>query len=385
MRRRFFGATVLLVSQLVSNAFATTGIKNNPVLTSLDGFSSFDQQPVINSNGDVAFTAIDSGGTSGVYFYSAADKQTYRQDFGPVQPSKPNLAMNSGGQIAFVGDNSAGEAIYSKTATSTGGGTVITIQGNNFSQYTNPALLDDGSILFTALDGSSKDAGYFAASSGGQIITIFGASGLSFSGTGDLAANNSGSFAVAGRDPNDGSLGVYAGSVSGGSIITISGANFSNMGTLSAARSGSKLAWSGTLTVNGSTSSNLYIASLSGGSVITITGNNFGQATITRGIVAGMQDPTPASRSLQEYSSDDGTFLGTALSDGDPLDGSTITDFSIGPNSLNDSGEFVFEATLADGRSGIYVGELPEPTILAPLVGGILLMSRRRSGSRRAA
>jgi hypothetical protein len=240
-------------------------------------------------------------------------------------------------------------------------------------------------MLFTALDGGSKEAGIYAASSTGQIITIFGSSSLSFNPSGDIAANNAGSFAVAGIDPNDGSLGIYAGSA-GGSIITISGANFSSVGTLSMSRSGSRLAWSGTVSLSGSSSSALYIADLSGGSVITVTGQNFGQCDIDSDGdgISDMIDPTSGARSL-EYFSDTGDLHGPLLSIGDSLDGSTITNFSIGPSSLNDNGEFVFDATLADGRSGTYVAMLPEPTVLMPLVGGILIMVRRRTGRRRAA
>ena len=277
MRTRFFGAFVLSISLLASSAFAITGIKDNPILTSVDGFSSFDQQPVINSNGDVAFTAIGSSGQDGVYYYSSKDSFVYRQDFGQVQPTKHQLTINAGGTIGMVGDTAAGEAIYTTTASVTGGGPLITIHGDNFSQYSSPSILDDGSMYFTAIDAGSKDAGYFRASSSGQIITIFGASSLSFVPTGDLAANNSGSFAMVGADPNDGSLGIYAGSASGGSIITIMGANFSSVSPLSVSHSGSKLAWSGTLSVSGSSSSSLYIANLSGGSVITLSGANFGR------------------------------------------------------------------------------------------------------------
>src|SRR5262249_50068163 len=146
--------------------------------------------------------------------------------------------------------------------------------------------------------------GIYAANSSGQIITIVGASGMAFTPSGDVAANNSGSFAVAGVDPNGGSLGIYGGSRNGGSIITISGSNFSRWTLLSAGRSGSSVAWGGTLSLGGgSSSSALYIADLDHGSVLTITGSGFGQCAVDSNgdVIVDETDPSTGQRSLMEY------------------------------------------------------------------------------------
>jgi hypothetical protein len=68
---------------------------------------------------------------------------------------------------------------------------------------------------------------------------------------------------------------------------------------------------------------------------------------------------------------------------GDPLDGSTITGLVMGRNGLNDQGQVVFSAELADGRQGIFVATpIPEPsTTLMFGIGSLAAMAlfqRRR-------
>ena len=51
----------------------------------------------------------------------------------------------------------------------------------------------------------------------------------------------------------------------------------------------------------------------------------------------------------------------------DTLFGSTVVALSAGRSALNDSGDFTFRYTLANGVSGIALTHVPEPAALAPL------------------
>jgi hypothetical protein len=71
------------------------------------------------------------------------------------------------------------------------------------------------------------------------------------------------------------------------------------------------------------------------------------------------------------------------------LDGSTVTSLSFG-RGINDAGQIAFEATLADGRTGIYRADLqtvPEPSslLLGCLGGASVLGFGRRASKKRPA
>ena len=85
-------------------------------------------------------------------------------------------------------------------------------------------------------------------------------------------------------------------------------------------------------------------------------------------------------------SSFDGIYTGQdpvqdkVIQTGDALGGSTVTALTYGNDALNDSGQVVFWAELANGTSGIYTATpVPEPStaILALFAIGTLLLLRR--------
>lgn len=71
---------------------------------------------------------------------------------------------------------------------------------------------------------------------------------------------------------------------------------------------------------------------------------------------------------------------------GDPLDGSTVAGINLGPHGLNDNGQLVFSALLANGSSGVYLlSPVPEPSSLALLAVGAACIAAgalRRRGRR---
>ncbi|HZZ42690.1 MAG TPA: hypothetical protein VFE58_07110 [Tepidisphaeraceae bacterium] len=69
----------------------------------------------------------------------------------------------------------------------------------------------------------------------------------------------------------------------------------------------------------------------------------------------------------------------TDLSTGDPLNGSTITDLYLSPDSLADNDQLIFYAALADGSSGLFITSIPEPASLTLLALPLLLIRRNRS------
>jgi len=74
---------------------------------------------------------------------------------------------------------------------------------------------------------------------------------------------------------------------------------------------------------------------------------------------------------------------------GDPLDGSTVISLAMGSEALNDAGQVTFWAKLSDGRQGIYVTSVPEPTTIllvlstasSAVAWGILRRRRRDDAS----
>lgn len=73
--------------------------------------------------------------------------------------------------------------------------------------------------------------------------------------------------------------------------------------------------------------------------------------------------------------------LDKVIATGDALDGSTVSQIAFGRGGLNDAGQVAFWARLADGRQGVYIAAVPEPSILALLAVGAATwtLHRRRS------
>jgi hypothetical protein len=75
----------------------------------------------------------------------------------------------------------------------------------------------------------------------------------------------------------------------------------------------------------------------------------------------------------------------TVIKAGDPLDGSTVLFLALSQTALNDAGQIVFTADLADGRRGVYVfTPVPEPGAMLAVAGlGLIAAAacRRRLAS----
>lgn len=69
------------------------------------------------------------------------------------------------------------------------------------------------------------------------------------------------------------------------------------------------------------------------------------------------------------------------LSVGDAFMGSTVTDLQFTHEGLGDGNQLAFMASLADGRTGIYVTSVPEPALAGLIVPAVYLLKRRRGRS----
>jgi len=85
----------------------------------------------------------------------------------------------------------------------------------------------------------------------------------------------------------------------------------------------------------------------------------------------------PGSTS-KEIRADAGAPTDKVIATGDPFMGSTVTDLGMSSLSLSNGGQLAFYAKLADGREGIYVTVVPEPSSVSLLLLGIALARKRR-------
>ena len=68
----------------------------------------------------------------------------------------------------------------------------------------------------------------------------------------------------------------------------------------------------------------------------------------------------------------DGVSLNTIIKAGDALFGSTVTDLNFGNRGLDEAGNVAFWYELADGRSGVAIAAVPEPSTVILLGVAVL-------------
>ena len=295
-----------IITTIVTNGFdgaITSGFNN------IGGAS-------VNNAGQVAFGGGNDNAIAGAWFGTGgapnAAGQSGHDGFGEGFPEQP--IINNSGSVVFVASNDSSPFFDSVWVRQSGGGlTSVATTGN--TSFTS----------FEQLDINANDVvGVIARSTGGGRSIHVG------SGTSNLTnvVDNTGAiddFLSFSMNDNDDLAFVTTNDSGGRSIYTLINGNLNEV-------------------VNTQTSSfsNLFNVSINNSGDILFDGivNN------SRGIFSGAN-----------------TTSDLVIGFGDALDGSTVSAVWFSRHGLNNNGDFVFEAQLNDGRTGLYVGsvQVPEP------------------------
>lgn len=384
----------ILVSFGICQATSMGDLIYSKIVDTNDGFTGFGTYSLSN-NGYVAFYGNFNGGSAGsngVFRSNGNGFTTIATNGfdGAITSGFNNLggaSVNSAGQVAFGGgnDNAVAGAWYGT------GGAPIAAGKTGFDGFgegfpEQPIISNSGSVVFVASNDSSPFFNtVWVRQSGGGLSAVATTGNTSFTSFEQLDINANDVVGVIARSTGGGrSIQVGTGSVNLTNVVDNTGAiddflsfsmnDHSDLAFLATNDSGGRSIYTlinGTLTevVNTQTSSfsNLFDVSI----------NDSGDILFS-GIVSG-------SRAI--YS---GANIATdrVIGFGDSLDGSTVSAVWLSRHALNDNGDFVFEAQLNDGRSGLFIAaaQVPEPqsamavALLGMLFGGGTLGRQRHAG-----
>jgi hypothetical protein len=295
--------------------------RGGPVTTvadSLTGPFSFFAEASINDNGDVAFVATSTDGSTNTLFKSGRRGLTTIVTTG----DGPNdflfifsPSINEKAVVAFSASTPGGVSGSFRGS----GGPLTTIVASNNTFFLLPAINDKGDVTVPFISG--QDAG-IVSGDGGPVTTLidqtgppgnFGTFTAPVAFFGEAAPiNNKGAVAFLGFS-GQGASAIFK--LNHGAMTTIAETttgSFIDLGSEPALNNRGNVAFLGTLP---------------GGA---------------QGIFTG---PDPVRDKVIQV--------------GDALDGSTVSDLTqaIGHSALNDGGAIAFVATLSDGRQGIFVAK----------------------------
>lgn len=336
-------------------------------------FSFVGLSPIINERGTVAFSADLDSGESGI-FTNDGGAITSIVDNKGVFDSFGSYAINDSGTVAFDADldgmeiEAGGRGIFTSN-----GGAITTIVDTNsplFSNFFEPAINNSDTVAF----GASRDEGGLGVftSNSGSITTI------SDKGLRAPSINDSGTVAF------EASLDMGGRSILRGNgelTTTIADSSgFLNNLQVPAINNNGTVAFNADFDTGGN---GIFIGS--GDSITDIADTN-GSFSIVRAVSINDSGTVAFGADLDDGG--EGIFTGSdpvkdkVITTGDLLFGSTVTSlFAFSNNFLNNSGQIVFHAQLANGTRVIARAEpmskppiaIPEPTsVLALFLFGIL-------------
>lgn len=276
------------------------------------GYSAFYDDPSLNNNAQVALYGYSSASGVGIFVTDGTTTTVIANIFGVFggYDTYDAPSINDTGFVGFHGDpkstfNGGVPGIYLGNGLTT---TVIADKNDGFSVFYGKAATNSaGAVVFRA--SLTTGGGALLVGDGGVLTTIADSLGT-LNGFADASINDSGLVAlVAGLDA--GGSGVFTGD--GGALTTVATTDASDYAS-----------FNGQVALN-SNGDLVFQASLDAGGVGLFTG----------------ADPV-ADKVIQQ---------------GDALLGSTVADLHIQVESINDFGQIVFWASLADGTKAIVRAE----------------------------
>jgi hypothetical protein len=339
--------------------------------------------PAIGPTGDVVFRAnLDVGGQviyrgNGGALISVADNSAPSAYLGFGDP-----VINASGTTAFLaGRKAGGQGIFTVNGATTGTVALTTGAGGLFSSLGSSSLAINSSGLVSFQGDKSGATGIHASVSGGSSFPIAESTGPYSSFAGFTNINDAGTVAFQ-ANLDAGGAGVFSGS--GGAVTTLAdssgiinttmnGPAINSLG-LSAFMAGLDAGGTGLFTSDGISLSTIATTAGPFNSFNTTVGNgpsiNSAGKIIFRAIPDSGSDgfydgPNPATNKV--------------IALGDALSGSTVNFLSALSGRMNDSGQFVFFATLNDGRNAIFRADpIPEPSSFVLAAGTMIFLRRRQ-------
>ena len=310
--------------------------------------------PSVNASGTVAFGATFAGG--GHLFTSSGGIPTPVYDQTVITPS-----INASGQIGFI---SQGNVYRFTSGTPANLGSLPTLYATTIS--------DSGNVYFTANSGLIPDK--FLVSDGVNITPVDHALGLiprqSFRPA--VSSNDHTAISFPSSGISRDSVGISATYTDPTIPPPFPNTEpFTAFGEadINASKTLVFQAFWGAITHNFYRDDNGVVTQIATGNGIpAINDQNIVAALFTDGtkkLKAGVGAPTD-----------------TVLSVGDAFMGSTVTDLQFTHEGLSDGNQLAFTASLADGRTGIYVTSVPEPALAGLIIPALYLLKRRRNSSK---
>lgn len=309
--------------------------------------------PAINDNGQVAFTATFDNGATGAIVYRA-DGGTLvpiADTSGPLQGLFGEPTINLTGTVAFSASlDGGGDAVL--TGSGAGLTTVASTLADNLNAIgATPFINDPGDVVFFADRALASDSEAILKGSGGALVTVVDESGP-YGSLGESPSIDAGGLVAFGAAIDAGGFGLFT-TTDGVVVNTLASSTGFTVLQDYGINNNSEVVVRGTDTTG--------VTSLS------VRGNGAAQAFVDDVGIFNQLGPAGVSESgtvAFHATLDEGLnaiFAGgvllyeAAIAVGDPLNGSTVTQFELGPQPVTTTGPFAFWAKLADGTEGVYV------------------------------
>jgi len=380
MQRNRLIYTLLLIS-VTFPALSNADSVFTRIADSTQWYSNF-SLPSVNSSGVVAFRADSNpgGGTmTGIFTGTGGAVTTdYITNLGFI---RTDPAINESSQIAFDGFGTGAIGVSDHAIFRLTGGTLTQIYIDPVQIPTSTAIANNGTVFFTASGPLLGNHSTFGSGTGGPVTFYIGPNGPGI--VRNVAVNSLGQGAV---EHSAGTLTTTIDyiKVDGTNVLSSDTARYDGPMGLApvvgfgdvAINAAGKIVFPANYDFTASDDLFTY----ANGQLYMIAHGHAQPAINDSDVIAALFDQSGTSP--KEIRAGDGAPTDKVIATGDPFMGSTVTDLGMSSLSLSKGGQLAFYAKLADGRNGIYVTVVPEPSTVSLLLLGVALAGKRRRSYR---